>query len=142
MGFSTSKPDIRSVISLSEYFSDVTMDPTDFFGNMIKSNRHQVKQQIWGVLEQATIDKNAWKVNAQSVQVSYNRELNKVMIPGGLLQRPLIDASTPAYFYYGTIGWMIGHEIMVSALFYFFKFNQSNWQSADTTCPHLYTAWF
>lgn len=90
------------------------MNRKDFFGNMIKSNRHQVKQQIWGVLQQDKIDKNAWKVNAQSVQVSYNKELNKVMIPGGLLQSPFIDSSTPAYFYYGTIGWMIGHEIMVS----------------------------
>ncbi|GAA5810859.1 hypothetical protein MFLAVUS_004287 [Mucor flavus] len=112
VGFSTSKPNILSAISLSEYFSDVSMDRTDFFHNMIRSNKHQVKQQVWNVIKETTIDKNSWKMNAQSVQVSYNKELNKVMIPGGLLQLPFIDSITPGYFYYGTIGWMIGHEMM------------------------------
>ncbi|KAI9359448.1 hypothetical protein BD770DRAFT_409694 [Pilaira anomala] len=114
IGFSTSSnPNIQSVISLSEYFRQVSMDPNDFFGNLVRSNQHQVKQQVWNVLEQSSrLDKEAWKLNAQSVQVVYHKELNKVMIPGGLLQLPFIDSITPAYFYYGTMGWLIGHEIM------------------------------
>lgn len=115
VGFSTgAKADIQSVISLSEYFGQVSMDPSDFFGNLVRSNQHQVKQEVWRVLEQAKMDKAAWKINAQSVEVAYDKVLNKVMIPAGLLQLPLIDSITPAYFYYGTMGWLIGHEIMVT----------------------------
>ncbi|CAO3620319.1 unnamed protein product [Mucor hiemalis] len=109
VGFSTLQPDVRSVISLSEYFGDITVDKKDFFGNIIISNRHQVRHQLWEALEEKRFDWSAW--NAQSVRVSYNKELNKVMIPGGLLQAPFMDTEGPAYLYYGTIGWMIGHEI-------------------------------
>lgn len=111
VGFSTLQPDVRSVISLSEYFGDITVDKKDFFGNVIISNRHQVRHQLWEALEEKRFDWSAW--NAQSVRVSYNKELNKVMIPGGLLQAPFMDTEGPAYLYYGTIGWMIGHEITV-----------------------------
>jgi predicted metalloendopeptidase len=77
VGYSTSKPDTSSVISLSEYFSDVIIEKADFFGNMMKSNKHQVKQEIFK--KDKNFDKNTWKqVNAQSVQVSYNKKLNKV----------------------------------------------------------------
>ncbi|KAL7320453.1 hypothetical protein PS15m_000342 [Mucor circinelloides] len=111
VGYSTAEPSIRSVISLAEYFGDVVIDKGDFFGNMMRNNKHRVRQ-TWASLSQISIDKHAWKVNAQSVDISYNRELNKVIIPGGLLQLPYFDANGPQYLYIGTIGWLIGHEIM------------------------------
>lgn len=68
--------EIQSVLLLSEYFSDMRMNKKDFFGNMIKSNQHQVKQQFYhmGPFNQHTI------LNAQNVQVSYSKELNKVRV--------------------------------------------------------------
>ncbi|KAI8047518.1 uncharacterized protein B0P05DRAFT_565796 [Gilbertella persicaria] len=102
--------DLQSVISLSDYLGPIQMDKTDFFGNMMRSNQHQVKQ-TWQLLQQP-IDRHAWKVNAHSVKMAYDRELNKVMIPAGLLQLPYFDPEGPSYLYVGAIGWMIGHEIM------------------------------
>lgn len=117
VGYSTLKPDVRSVISLSEYLGDINVDKKDFFGNVIASDQHQVRHGLWEALAEKRFDPSAaW--NAQSVRVSYSKELNRVMIPGGLLQAPFMDTTTaaaegPSYLYYGTIGWMIGHEITV-----------------------------
>jgi predicted metalloendopeptidase len=76
VGYSNSQPDIQSVISLSEYFGDINMNPNDFFGNMMKSNKLQVKQHVWHALEEPTRNKPTW--NPQSTRVSYNKELNQV----------------------------------------------------------------
>ena len=78
VGFSTSAPDLTSVISLSEYFGDISINRTDFFANMIKANQHQVRQ-TWQLLEKP-IDKNAWKTNAHSVNIKYERKQNKVRV--------------------------------------------------------------
>ena len=43
----------------------------------MRNNKHHVRQ-TWKSLSQISIDKHAWKINAQSVDISYNRELNKV----------------------------------------------------------------
>lgn len=77
VGYSTAEPSINNVISLAEHFGDVAIGKDDFFGNMMRNNRHRVRQ-TWASLSQMSIDKHAWKVNAQSVDISYNRELNKV----------------------------------------------------------------
>ncbi|KAI8647014.1 hypothetical protein BD408DRAFT_409052 [Parasitella parasitica] len=111
IGFSTAEPSIHNVISLAEYFGDVVIVKDSFFDNMMRNNKHRVRQ-TWRSLSQTTVDKHAWKINAQSVDISYNRELNKVIIPGGLLQLPYFDPNGPQYLYFGTIGWLIGHEIM------------------------------
>ncbi|KAF1799662.1 hypothetical protein FB192DRAFT_1286821 [Mucor lusitanicus] len=76
VGYSTAEPSINNVISLAEHFGDVAIGKDDFFGNMMRNNRHRVRQ-TWASLSQMSIDKHAWKVNAQSVDISYNRELNK-----------------------------------------------------------------
>ncbi|KAI8366512.1 hypothetical protein BD560DRAFT_400554 [Blakeslea trispora] len=110
VGFSTSRPNLTSVISLSEYFGDISINQTDFFANMIESNQHQVRQ-TWRLLGKP-IDRNAWKKNAHSVEIEYEVKQNKLIVPAGLLQLPYFDPDSPSYLYAGTIGSMVGHEIM------------------------------
>ena len=38
----------------------------------------------------------------------------QVIIPAGVLRSPFMNTNGPAYFYYGSIGWLIGHQITVS----------------------------
>jgi predicted metalloendopeptidase len=78
VGYSTSSPDVTSAISLSEYYRDVKVDKDDFFGNVVRANKHDLKQ-TWLQLGKP-IDRNAWNVNPQSVTPTFNKELNKVNI--------------------------------------------------------------
>ncbi|KAI7906619.1 uncharacterized protein BX663DRAFT_497111 [Cokeromyces recurvatus] len=105
-----------SVISLVEYFSDIKIEKNDFFRNMLRTDMHKMKQ-IWRLLDDdlppPLIHKDVWnKINTQFTRVYYDRELNKVTVPGSLLQLPYFDPNGPLYLYMGTLGWMIGHEIM------------------------------
>jgi predicted metalloendopeptidase len=78
VGYSTSSPDVTSAISLSEYYRDVKVDKDDFFGNVVRANKHDLKQ-TWLQLGKP-VDRNAWNVNPQSVTPTFNKELNKVNI--------------------------------------------------------------
>ncbi|KAI8984336.1 hypothetical protein BDF20DRAFT_859355 [Mycotypha africana] len=99
------------VLYLNEYFGDLYVDQNDFFGNVLQNTRHSMKSRV--NQQQTHSDAmNAWKVSVQSVQVHYEKETNKIIIPAGLLQLPYFDPNGPYYLYLGAIGEMVGHEIM------------------------------
>lgn len=110
IGFSeTSKPNIRDTFALTEYFKELVLVRDDFFGNMLRIDQFESRLAWIG-------GRQSWKINAQSLKITYQQELNKVIIPAGLLQYPFFDSKGPFYLYVGTIGWMIGHEIMVLSI--------------------------
>ncbi|KAI8879134.1 zincin [Backusella circina FSU 941] len=113
VSYSTVNPDIGSSASLAEYFRDINVEKNDFFGNMLRANKHGLKR-AWTNLGKS-MDKSTWNVNPQSVNPYFYKEklfFFLITIPGGILQPPFYDTAEPEYLVYSTIGWMIGHEIL------------------------------
>ncbi|KAI8370411.1 uncharacterized protein BYT42DRAFT_582291 [Radiomyces spectabilis] len=110
VGYPISQPDLRSTISVAEYYSEVIIDETDFMANVMSANQWKVKR-MWNQLRHP-VDRDLWKMNPQNVYATYDSMLNKVVLPAGALQQPLFDARGPGYLNYGALGSMIGHELL------------------------------
>lgn len=68
--------DVKSVVSLADTFGDITIHADDFFGNRMRCQQHQIRQ-LWQQLDHP-IDKQRWDLNAQSTNIFYDKEQNKV----------------------------------------------------------------
>ncbi|KAI8070891.1 hypothetical protein BC940DRAFT_174856 [Gongronella butleri] len=109
VGYPTQSPDVASPISLSEYYSGLHIDRSDFFGNYLQSSQFQVKKE-WEHVGKKT-DKYMWGMNPQEVNAYYNPSFNEIVFPAGILQNPFFGKDYPDYLNYGGIGVVVGHEL-------------------------------
>jgi len=58
------------------------------------------------------VDREDWYLNPQTVNASYNANLNEMTFPAGILQPPYFDPAADAAINYGGIGAVIGHEMI------------------------------
>ncbi|KAG0169632.1 hypothetical protein DFQ28_003819 [Apophysomyces sp. BC1034] len=110
VNYPNTTPDIRSPISLAEYYNGIPTNVDDFFGNMLSAYTCRTKK-TWTRLGDA-IDRSIWHLNPQHTSAFYNRELNRIVLPSGALQDPIFDAKAPEYLSYGSLGSMVGHELL------------------------------
>ena len=59
------------------------------------------------------VDKTDWKRHANPAVVNafYSSLENSIQFPAGILQGVFFNQDRPSYMNYGSIGWVIGHEI-------------------------------
>jgi putative endopeptidase len=58
------------------------------------------------------VDREEWYLNPQTVNASYNANLNEMTFPAGILQPPFFDPAADPAVNYGGIGAVIGHEMI------------------------------
>jgi putative endopeptidase len=58
------------------------------------------------------VDREEWYLNPQTVNASYDTNLNQMTFPAGILQPPFFDPAADAAVNYGGIGAVIGHEMI------------------------------
>jgi putative endopeptidase len=58
------------------------------------------------------VDKSEWGMLPQTVNAYYNPLANEIVFPAAILQPPYFDLKADAALNYGSIGGVIGHEIM------------------------------
>ncbi|KAF9361863.1 hypothetical protein BGX26_011087 [Mortierella sp. AD094] len=109
IGYSVESPDVRSSEALEEYFKDLGIDKTDFFGNQIRA-RTWFTRQVLGELGKP-VDKAKWFMSPQTVNAYYNPNVNEIVFPAGILQPPFFHGNNPEYLNYGGIGVVAGHEL-------------------------------
>lgn len=57
------------------------------------------------------VDRSLWAIGTFEVNAYYNPTLNEIVFPAAILQAPFFDPKADAASNYGSIGWVIGHEI-------------------------------
>ena len=58
------------------------------------------------------VDRDEWDISPQTVNASYDTNLNEMVLPAGILQPPFFDPAADSAVNYGGIGATIGHEII------------------------------
>ncbi|HWV34525.1 MAG TPA: M13 family metallopeptidase, partial [Thermomicrobiales bacterium] len=57
------------------------------------------------------VDRSEWSMAPFIVNAYYNPTANEIVFPAAILQAPFFDPEADAASNYGSIGWVIGHEI-------------------------------
>jgi putative endopeptidase len=91
-------------------YSALEVRPDDLFADMQAVRKFAWLRQVNRL--NAPVDREDWYLNPQTVNASYNANLNEMTFPAGILQPPYFDPVADAAVNYGGIGAVIGHEMI------------------------------
>ncbi|KAF9930645.1 hypothetical protein BGZ67_005710 [Mortierella alpina] len=109
VGYSTEAPNVAATASVDEYYSGLTVDALDYFGNTIRSSAFVTRQKFERLA--GPINKIQMGSIPQIVNADYRPSSNEIRFPAGILQPPFFHAEHPEYLNYGGIGYIAGHEL-------------------------------
>eukprot|EP00094_Tigriopus_californicus_P013770 TCALIF_13325-PA protein Name:"Similar to nep-2 Neprilysin-2 (Caenorhabditis elegans)" AED:0.08 eAED:0.08 QI:1/0.12/0/0.77/0.62/0.55/9/0/645 len=103
---------IKNETIIKTFIQGLKLDPQEFFNNQRKINKWRIKQrwmklgQRYGAIDSLT-DETITVVNAYNDLFA-----NSIILPAGILQGAFFDDIRPKYLNYGSLGFIIGHEII------------------------------
>ncbi len=89
------------------YAFDVKRD--DAFGNVRRASAFRVQENL-AKLGKA-IDRTEWGMTPPTVNAYYSASMNEIVFPAGILQPPFFDPKADDAVNYGSLGFVIGHEM-------------------------------
>lgn len=81
----------------------------NIFTQMMLINEYLIKMNFKKLNKSP--DTEHWSMGAHEINAYYNPIQNEMVFPAGILQPPFFDINKPDAYNYGTIGFIIGHEI-------------------------------
>jgi putative endopeptidase len=90
-------------------YSTLKIDRNSYALNVLRVNQFLVKRDLNKIGR--PVDRTEWEMSPQTINAYYNPSMNSINFPAGILQAPFFDSSAPAAVNYGSIGFVIGHEI-------------------------------
>ncbi|KAI4089474.1 MAG: hypothetical protein LQ344_005388 [Seirophora lacunosa] len=111
IGYPTKSPNILDPQAIQEYYDDVHITNTTYFGNVLAIAKFKSRHE-WAKLGKPT-DRDEWLMTAVTVNKAYyNPPGNEIVFPAGIMQPPIFyDPSLPPYISYGPFGSISGHEL-------------------------------
>jgi putative endopeptidase len=91
-------------------YSALEVRPDDLFGDMQAARKFAWLRQVNRL--NSPVDRDDWYLSPQTVNASYNANLNEMVFPAGILQPPFFDPAADPAVNYGGIGAVIGHEMI------------------------------
>jgi endothelin-converting enzyme/putative endopeptidase len=90
-------------------YTALSIEPGKAFENAANARAFEWNRQVARL--GGPVDRGEWRMNAQTVNASYNPLMNQITFPAGILQPPFFDPHADPAVNYGAIGAVIGHEI-------------------------------
>ncbi|HEX7640806.1 MAG TPA: M13-type metalloendopeptidase [Burkholderiaceae bacterium] len=90
-------------------YSSLSIARDDLYGNMERASVFEFKRNIDKLGK--PVDRSEWGMTPQTVNAYYNPEMNEIVFPAAILQKPFFDPAADDAVNYGAIGAVIGHEI-------------------------------
>ncbi|KAK3828357.1 MAG: hypothetical protein J3Q66DRAFT_409756 [Benniella sp.] len=115
IGYSYSGPDNRDPSSIDEFYSGLTFDGHDNFGNQVHLKTFRAQQKLRKLHMDKEKEKEidplhmSWTADENAAQNILN--INTIQFPAGRLHSPMFNVDFPEYLNYATLGTMAGHEI-------------------------------
>ncbi|VVC41913.1 Peptidase M13, C-terminal domain,Peptidase M13,Metallopeptidase, catalytic domain [Cinara cedri] len=100
--------DVRMV---DGYYSSLRLDDGDYLGTMLRLSRFEYDKYFERL--HVPVNKSDWVTHGRAVVLNafYNIVENSIQFPAGILQGMFFSADRPNYMNFGSIGYVIGHEI-------------------------------
>jgi putative endopeptidase len=89
-------------------YSALRIDRGPYVLNVMRANEFEQRRELSKVGK--PVDRNEWYMTPQTVNAYYDRSMNNINFPAGILQPPFFDPKAPAAVNYGSLGWVMGHE--------------------------------
>jgi len=125
-------------IGLPEYLMDPKMlyeryrsyktSSHDYFSNMISYDYYSLDKNI--KLYKTKYDDDTWAMTPQTLNAYYDISNNSLNFPAAIFQDPNYHSSDPDYMSYGSIGMVMGHE-MIHAFDVYGRYVDSNGEFTD-----------
>ena len=90
-------------------YSSLTIARDDLYGNMERASIVEFKRNMNKLGK--PVDRSEWGMTPQTVNAYYNPEMNEIVFPAAILQKPFFNPDADDAVNYGAIGAVIGHEI-------------------------------
>ena len=90
-------------------YSSLTIARDDLYGNMERAAVFEFKRNVNKLGK--PVDRSEWGMTPQTVNAYYNPEMNEIVFPAAILQKPFFNPDADDAVNYGAIGAVIGHEI-------------------------------
>jgi putative endopeptidase len=90
-------------------YSSLKIDRGPYVLNVIRANQFLIKRDLDKI--GIPVDRSEWGMTPQTINAYYDPSMNNLNIPAGILQAPFFDPNAPAAVNYGSIGFVIGHEM-------------------------------
>ena len=90
-------------------YSTLMIDRGPYVLNVIRANQFLVKRDLNKIGK--PVDRTEWGMTPQTINAYYDPSMNNLNIPAGILQAPFFDPNAPAAVNYGSIGFVMGHEM-------------------------------
>ncbi|RUS88343.1 hypothetical protein EGW08_003914 [Elysia chlorotica] len=94
---------------LEEMYKDFTMTADNNYANLQVAYWNRYLEHLKTLRK--PVDKDRWRMAPFHTNAYYSVPDNEVVFLAGVMQPPLYSKQFPDYLNYGTIGYMIGHEI-------------------------------
>ncbi len=91
-------------------YSALEIDRGSHVLNAFSAERFEFNRQLAKVGK--PVDRAEWQMSPPTVNAYYDPQLNEIVFPAGILQPPFFGADADDAFNYGTIGAVIGHELI------------------------------
>lgn len=90
-------------------YANLTIGRDSYVNNVIAANQFNSDYDLQKI--DKPVDPEEWSMSPQTVNAYYDPSKNSIHIPAGILQPPFFDSKAPRSLNYGTIGFVIGHEM-------------------------------
>jgi putative endopeptidase len=91
-------------------YSALEMRSDDLVGDVQASRKFDWLRQVNRL--NSPVDRDEWDMSPQTVNASYDTNLNEIVLPAGILQPPYFDPAADPPVNYGMIGTVVGHELI------------------------------
>jgi putative endopeptidase len=81
----------------------------DYFGNVRRAAAFRIQENMAKLGK--PIDRTEWGMTPPTVNAYYSPNMNEVVFPAGILQPPFFDPKADDAVNYGSLGFVIGHEM-------------------------------
>lgn len=100
---------ILNATKLDEKYSELLINPKEYFENNIKVNMYNLKKNLEKLDE--PVNKTRWGMTPPTVNAYYTPTKNQIVFPAGILQLPFYDINNPRSLNFGAMGVVMGHEL-------------------------------
>ncbi|SNX84419.1 related to Endothelin-converting enzyme 1 [Melanopsichium pennsylvanicum] len=101
-------PNTTDAVSVSNFYADLSVDPSNYFENRLASSTRKAKRD-WAQVGRKLIGQ--WDMYPAEVNAEYSPQGNYILFPAGIMQPPYFHISWPSYLQRGAFGAVAGHEL-------------------------------